>query len=94
MTDEELRKLVSDTKGLVADELFFKDDAELITGLSDAVLALLDRVGTAEQALQRVRELHQYEVIGVHEGYGEEIWCPTCKHHWPCPTIKALEGDE
>lgn len=52
------------------------------------------KLTAAEQALQRVRELHQYEVIGVHEGYGEELWCPTCEHDLPCPTIKALEGDE
>lgn len=85
MNLEELRKLVSDTKGLVADELFFKDDAELITGLSDAVLALLDRVETAEAALARVREAIERE----------KHWNDECG--WDVPLIAltcALEGDE
>lgn len=42
--------------------------------------------------LEAVRGLHTREVIAVHEGHGEEAWCPICKEHWPCPTIKALDG--
>lgn len=43
-------------------------------------------------ALERVRAIHAPEVVGIHEGYGEEVWCPTCKHHYPCPTVAALDG--
>lgn len=92
MTDEELRKLVSDTKGLVADELFFKDDAELITGLSDALLTLLARAEKAEHALQRVRELHQPRMNSMSALYPEPL-C-SCQSLYPCLTIKALEGND
>ncbi len=34
-----------------------------------------------------VRALHQPETIEVYEGYGAELWCPTCKQHTPCPTV-------
>lgn len=43
-------------------------------------------------ALERIRVIHASEVVGIHEGYGEEVWCPTCKHHYPCPTVAALDG--
>lgn len=26
---------------------------------------------------------HIREVIAIHEGYGVEAWCPTCRVHWP-----------
>lgn len=52
--------------------------------LREDLLALLDRVETAEQALQRVRELHTRD-----DGY-----CRACDRLYPCPTIAALEGDE
>ena len=51
---------------------------------------------TVEQLLAiayRVQALHPREVIAVHEGYGEEAWCPTCKVHWPCETSVAITGE-
>jgi len=27
---------------------------------------------------------HYREVVAVHEGHGEEAWCPTCEERWPC----------
>lgn len=45
-----------------------------------------------ETTIQRVRDLHQREVIAVHES-GPEAWCPTCQQHYPCPTRQAL-GDQ
>lgn len=46
----------------------------------------------AVDAVERVLALHDREVIAVHEGHGEEAWCPECRVHWPCPTAKAVEG--
>lgn len=50
-----------------------------------------------DAALARIAEaaeLHQPEVIGVHEGQGAEVWCPHCETYWPCPTVVALGLNE
>ena len=63
--------------------------------VEQAALALHRRVRELENTVTRVRKLHQREVIAVHEGYGEEAWCPVCHQHWPCLTIRILdEGDD
>ena len=71
-------------------------DAAFIAAANPAaVLALLD-VAAERDALaakvERVRALHQREVIAVHE-FGPEAWCPTCELHYPCPTIRALNEE-
>jgi len=54
-------------------------------------------------SIQRVRELHKEvdandSVCGDPDCYGEYIedWtmCQDCYSDYPCPTIKALDGDE
>ena len=50
-----------------------------------------------DAALARIAEaaeLHQPEVIGVHEGQGAEVWCPHCETYWPCQTAVALGLNE
>lgn len=46
------------------------------------------------EALIRVLDLHPREVIAVHEGYGEEAWCPCCREHYPCLTVRAIAGEQ
>ena len=48
--------------------------------------------GEVSVAIERVRAIHQREVIAVHPGIGEEAWCPACQEHWPCSTVAALDG--
>lgn len=48
--------------------------------------------GEANAAIERMRAIHQREVIAVHPGIGEEAWCPACQEHWPCSTATALDG--
>ena len=40
----------------------------------------------------RVRELHEGEAC--HHGDGCGYFCNECEGDWPCPTIRALDGDE
>ena len=53
----------------------------------------LDERDALVAKVERVRALHQREVIAVHE-FGPEAWCPTCELHYPCPTARALGGAE
>lgn len=46
-----------------------------------------------EKQIGAVLDLHKPEVIAIHEGYGAETWCPTCREYYPCQTIKALEEE-
>lgn len=39
----------------------------------------------AQAAIQRVRELHVSSLEGR--------WCATCRGPYPCPTVRALDGD-
>ena len=55
--------------------------------------ALIAEVERLRGIVERVRELHPYEVIDLHESPGEEIWCPECQFYYPCQTIRALEGE-
>lgn len=49
------------------------------------------QIGELEAAIDRVRRLHdQYSAIGLAPGE----WCPGCGHPEPCPTIRALNGQE
>lgn len=44
-----------------------------------------------EAAVDRVRRLHgQFSALGLAPGE----WCPGCGHPEPCPTIRALNGQE
>ena len=63
---------------------------------SDSLPALLDAAAERDALaakVERVRALHQREVIAVHE-FGPEAWCPTCELHYPCPTARVLDGAE
>ena len=82
-------------------DTFSLPDAELIAAAVNALPALLDAAErlaevTAERdalaAIERVRALHVPQVVAVHES-GPETWCPECGAHYPCPTIRAIDGD-
>ena len=71
-------------------------NAELIVAAVNALPGLLDAAAERDALaakVERVRALHQREVIAVHE-FGPEAWCPTCELHYPCPTACALGGAE
>ena len=63
--------------------------ARVLPDLLDAAAAERDALAAK---VERVRALHQREVIAVHE-FGPEAWCPTCELHYPCPTIRALNEE-
>lgn len=50
------------------------------------------RAEAAEKKVAKVREVHPRVVIAVHESHGVEAMCPQCQHHYPCPTITALDN--
>lgn len=63
-----------------------------VADIPDLLAAAAERDALAAK-VERVRALHQREVIAVHE-FGPEAWCPTCELHYPCPTIRAIDGGE
>ena len=81
-------------------------DAEFIAAARTDVPALLAEVRRLQDAVERVRALHQDEgpsqgYFPGDRGYGErDHCCGTCGEYgeygveWPCPTIAALGGDE
>ena len=50
------------------------------------------RAREAEQAVQRVRELHSYGKL-IYPNGDEEHYCTYDENAWPCETIRALDGD-
>lgn len=64
---------------------------DIIHGLNDVVLRV-PQVRALSKALRAVLAIHPREVIAVHEGYGEEAWCPRCQEHYPCPTVQAIQA--
>lgn len=74
-------------------------DAVFIAHAREDIPALLDYVDTLTARLAAVRELHRY-----YTDQSGKKWCDHCAVHvgyeqfdsrpWPCPTIKALEGDQ
>ena len=66
---------------------------ERITGQSACVtaVALHDRTEAAEQAVQRVRELH---APMQHGPKGQRTICVHCFARYPCTTMRALDGGE
>ena len=89
----------------IAESATFTDQQDMTSGFDDfgdfvigagVVLALLDRLEQAEQALQRVRELHR-PVESYYPGREDCVECSGAVGSmqfasWPCPTIEALEG--
>lgn len=55
---------------------------------------LCQSVYNAEEAIQRVRELHKQ--IGDYCGYCADIgsYCNPKEFEFPCQTIKALDGEQ
>ena len=49
----------------------------------------LARANQAEEAIERVRELHQTE-----KDNPKAEWCEECFAKYPCPTIKALDAKD
>jgi len=53
-----------------------------------------DSLEKAEEAIQRVRDLH------IKDFDGKDNFCSFCQFdnpdsgNWPCPTIKALDGED
>ena len=62
--------------------------------LKDTLTALTDsyelEIRYLDEAVQRVRDLH----IPNPRYVGEHIPCVVCKETIPCPTIKALNGEQ
>lgn len=74
------------------------DDPARDTG--PRIVSLIRRVDAAEAAMQRVREMHAPEHLGTRDRDGREIAaCALCLDAdgwpliWPCPTVRAIEGD-
>ena len=68
------------------------DDFDLYAEVVDGALDAAAERDALAAKVERVRALHQREVIAVHE-FGPEAWCPTCELHYPCPTIRALNEE-
>lgn len=47
------------------------------------------------ESIKRVRELHKAIEVGTQYGdnFGD-LGCPVCNELYPCPTIKALDGEQ
>jgi hypothetical protein len=50
---------------------------------------LMKQIEKYKAQVERVRELH-YEAVME----GAFTWCDNCHFHYPCPTIKALDGEQ
>ena len=96
-TDQEMRELADKAARIVyiaptADAGYWRLGADLET--KTLMQRSLRWVPDALGRLDQVRELHRREVIAVHPGYGEEAWCPVCQEHYPCQTMRILEGED
>ena len=76
-------------------------DMEFIAAARQAVPALLDMLDQAESerdqaqaALDRVRALHRHASITTRGATTPEDRCMGCQQAWPCPTIRALDGEQ
>jgi len=73
--------------------------AETVRTLLQAVPVLLDEVDRLRAAVQRVRDLHvrttDYDPDLDRGGPGVTLaWCQHCaSDHWPCETVRALDGE-
>lgn len=58
--------------------------------------AAATRAIVAERCLDAVLALHQPSAEWrIDAGGGDEIeLCNECDHEWPCPTVRAIEGDD
>ena len=66
------------------------EDAEFIAAANPAsVLGLLDQLDAAEAKLAAVRALH----FGEYVEDDDRNRCFECGDEWPCPTIRALDGE-
>ena len=62
------------------------------TGAVDEVAAILDantRADQAEARIKAVRAIHR----DLYESLSGVPYCDECDRAWPCPTIRALDGD-
>ncbi|NBW22914.1 MAG: hypothetical protein EBR82_84715 [Caulobacteraceae bacterium] len=57
-----------------------------------ANLKLRDELFMAKQAIARVRDLHKPEKCDP--DCCTDIVCAGCQYNYPCPTIKALDGEQ
>ena len=73
-------------------QLTAKASAEKVKTLSDDLAALLDEVERLTAQLDAVREHH----VPVDANYyaATVTECCSCPGPWPCPTIRALDGEE
>lgn len=56
--------------------------------------AIIIKALTLSAAIQRVRELHQSIFEPIMESQIGAHWCTGCDEPYPCPTIKALDGEQ
>lgn len=83
MTDVELRRLAEAVMTEGAQSSMAVPAAYIAALDPQTVLALLDRIDA-------VRAIH-VETEAFHEKWLRV--CGSCRQHWPCPTIRALNGE-
>jgi hypothetical protein len=56
------------------------------------VQQLRTELTAAQAAIQRVRDLHRQHVLTAPD---HDPYCEVCSYEdgWPCPTVRALDGD-
>ena len=58
-------------------------------------LNLVELVRRYEQAIQRVREIHRkHELLNYCLHCGVDVQDPLGPQQYPCPTVKALDGEQ
>ena len=73
---------------------FYYEHRDRYKRLTDALVFVRAERDADLARIAEAAELHQPEVIGVHEGQGAEVWCPHCETYWPCQTAVALGLNE
>lgn len=86
---DDLMQVLSRLEQAEQDAYGFREGYEI---LKRALIKQGERLEQAEQAVQRVRELHSYGKLGYPNG-DEEHYCTYDENAWPCETIRVLDGD-
>lgn len=69
-------------------------DAEFIAASRQAMPALLDMLDQAEARIKAVRDVHRHITVETRGAIEPEHRCLDCCLAWPCPTIRALDGEQ
>ena len=69
------------------------DDANLIAAMRNALPGLLGALDQAEARIHAVRDVHRHITVETRGAIEPEHRCLDCCLAWPCPTIRALDGE-